>query len=171
MLLTRLTTRKNSHKTFYLWVMWPSNWTYLYCFYMRRVCNLPWAFLFLEVTVSALIEPCTSCSRTVLVSFCAAYEQINWLTDWLIEGTRYAILMITEFVPRRRRQPKCDQAQRRDQRRTVSDRDCRANIEALHCIYITPHVLHSFITKPISVTSQTPYKMTFYCKTVIAPRF
>jgi len=38
----------------------------------------------LEATVSALIEPCTSCSRTcVLLSFCAGYEQINWLIDWL----------------------------------------------------------------------------------------
>jgi len=45
---------------------------------MRRVCNLSWNFLFLEATVSALIEPCTSCSRTcVLLSFWAAYEQIN----------------------------------------------------------------------------------------------
>jgi len=45
---------------------------------MRRLYNLSWTFLFLEATVSALIEPCTSCSRTyVLLSFCAGYEQIN----------------------------------------------------------------------------------------------
>jgi len=44
------------------------------CFYMRCVCNLSWTFLFLEATVSALIEPCTSCSRTyVLLSFCAGW--------------------------------------------------------------------------------------------------
>jgi len=49
-----------------------------------QIMNKSWTFLFLEATVSALIEPCTSCSRTyVLLSFCAGWLwAIDWLIDW-----------------------------------------------------------------------------------------
>ena len=62
--------------------------TGLIALYMDVHVTCSWTFFFLEPTVSALIEPGTSCFCTcVSLSFCVFYERtdiklIEWLIDW-----------------------------------------------------------------------------------------